>query len=162
MSFACFRMATRRSTSLPKRTKWTLGPHCWSTAPTPTRWRGKASAPFTWQRRRAAWTWCHCCWPRTPTSMCAIRYGRKTNESFHTDFQHPVCWGLFWSPSTTNVFVCWHVFVCVLSVYTERTYTTPPSSSGRQGQRCRSPSQPRGRRQPSNKGKAFSNTHAQL
>lgn len=75
-------MATRRSTSLPKRTKWTLGPHCWSTAPTPTRWHGKASAPFTWQRRRAAWTWCHCCWPRTRTSTCAIRCGRKQISLF--------------------------------------------------------------------------------
>lgn len=46
--------------------------------------------------------------------------------------------------SDHSIIVRSYMHMCVLSSYTERTYTTPLSSSGGQGQCCRSPSQPWG------------------
>ncbi len=125
-------MATLRFTSRPKRTKWTSGPHCWSTALTPTPWHGKASAPSTWQRRRAAWTWCHCCWPRMPTSTCATRYTdlykhKKGLKAFKNFFSilYPegdgACVSVSWPSTKTNVFAC--LCVCVSSSHTQSGLT---------------------------------------
>ena len=57
-----------------------------------------------------------------------------------TSFQHPVpsVSVLLCAPTLLNVFVFTRVWVCPF--LTERTYTTPLSSSGGQGQCCRSPS----------------------